>query len=149
MICVILFVRLSFSYRLWRRAIPYSLSNFDYGYTASVTSQQRMYILLQRTRSYHHICQKSVLPCSLFCFCSLGFDYVYHIVKFAILYFVLRSYPLEKKILSLQERSICPILFHLCSIKETKLLPKLLRNTNVLSTKLFKTRHWINSSGCI
>ena len=43
MICVILFVRLSFSYRLWRRAIPYSLSNFDYGYTASVTSQQRMY----------------------------------------------------------------------------------------------------------
>jgi hypothetical protein len=42
MICFIQFVRLSFPYWLWQRVIPY-ISNFDYGHTAGVTGQQRMF----------------------------------------------------------------------------------------------------------
>jgi hypothetical protein len=98
MICVILFVILSFSYRLWRRVIPYITYLILTMGTRRVWPVSIGCILLQRTRSYHHICQESVLPCSLFCICSLGFDYVYQIVDFAVLYFVLRSWLLKTKL---------------------------------------------------
>jgi hypothetical protein len=148
MICVILFVRLSFSYRLWRRAIPYITYLILTMGTRWVWPVSRGCILLQGTRSYHHICQESVLPCSLFCICSLGFDYVYQIVNFVILYFVLRSWPLKTK--SFHERSIFPILFHLCSIKKKKkTIARTIAKHESFKYLLSKTRHWINSPGCI
>jgi hypothetical protein len=65
--------------------------------TQRVWAVSRGCLLLLNTWSYLHICQGSVLQCTRFCICSLDFDDVEHIINFAILYFVLRSWPLKKK----------------------------------------------------
>jgi hypothetical protein len=43
-------------------------------------------LLLRGTWSYLRICRGSMLPHNKFCICLLDYDYVWHIVNFAILY---------------------------------------------------------------
>jgi hypothetical protein len=45
-------------------------------------------LLLRGTWSYLRICRRSVLPYTPFCNCLLDYDYVLHIVNFAILYLI-------------------------------------------------------------
>jgi hypothetical protein len=45
-------------------------------------------LLILSTWSYLRICRRSMLPYTRFCNCLLDYDYVLHIVNFAILYFL-------------------------------------------------------------
>jgi hypothetical protein len=78
--CFILFVRLSFSYWLWRRVHPISTNGAQRVWPVS-----RVYLLLRGTWSYLCICRWSVLPYTGHCICFLNYDYVLH-VNFANCY---------------------------------------------------------------
>jgi hypothetical protein len=65
-------------------------------YLISTKGARRMWpvirgcLLLLGTWSYLCICRRSVLPYTRFCNCRFGYDYVLHIVNFAILYYLLQ-----------------------------------------------------------
>jgi hypothetical protein len=97
MICFIQFVRLSFPYWIWRRLFPYTYFRLRAHGGCDLSAEDAF---LLGTWSYLRICRRSVLPRNRFCRrsvlphtqfynCLLDYDYVLHIVNFAILYWKL------------------------------------------------------------
>ena len=83
-ICFIQFVRLSYPYTGHDDGLS-RIPNFDWGRTAGVTGQQRMlthpwHLILPSHLSEVHVALYSIWNC------LLDYDYVLHIVNFAILY---------------------------------------------------------------